>query len=519
MDEKQVNTRYPMCVSECPSTWGSDIECYIGNNTFDMLPSYKTQIVDGVCEPIRGTAGNLIYREIYFFYLEHRPWSFWRTLMHRACPILGTTAACTLVCAVIYVMFVARFVREIIWTGLILVALLPFGVGLHMFQCHRNGSCGYVFPEGPTGWVLVTLSAILFIGICRSSAEIQKAIVCMRWSCNCVTSVQVLKLSPLLRTIWECSVIVSHAYILLCLLSMDAMGQTPGHPLTVLGDVGSTVMVALMMIWNVGIAHQINNMALIYTAQTWFFQGGMNQHRASQPSIAYGYWIAFRYHLGTCTFAGLMILFMSPIRLPLKLLTSLMQQRQNPVGLLIWVCFGWIEDCFYNNLEGVSSHSIFDTVLQSNSWCEGVKHSTAVIYAESAGAVGRVLKDATWIFELAGVGIFASSTYMITQIVIKQSDYFHNPESRGFIALPYTASWVCMFISIMFSYPFMDLFRIVSDCILYCRTVEKQRLRVPGQELNEESMATGCTEDLANAMQLLLCMDGRHRMRVRPEMS
>ena len=42
----------------------------------------------------------------------------------------------------------------------------------------------------------------------------------------------------------------------------------------------------------------------------------------------------------------------------------------------------------------------------------------------------------------------------------------------------------------------MDLFRLVSDCILYCRTVEKQRRRTPGQDgsLTEDTVA-GCTED------------------------
>lgn len=115
---------------------------------------------------------------------------------------------------------------------------------------------------------------------------------------------------------------------------------------------GLTANQVLMMIWHVGIAHQISNLAMIYTAQTWFFQGGMSAHQQSAPSVAYGYWIAFRYHLGTCIYAGLVILLISPIRLPLKILTGVMQSKQNnPVGLLLWVCFSCVEDCFYNNLE------------------------------------------------------------------------------------------------------------------------------------------------------------------------
>ena len=176
-----------------------------------------------------------------------------------------------------------------------------------------------------------------------------------------VSSVSSLKLSPLLRTVWECSVVVSHVYVLVCLSSVDAM---KGGEAKVL-KVGCIAMVIFMMIWQVGIAHQISNLASIYMAQTWFFQGGTSQRSSIQPtpSIAYGYWIAIRYHLGTCIYAGLVILLISPIRLPLKIFTGIMQSRQqNPVGLLLWACFGWIEDCFYNNLEGISSHSIYDTV-------------------------------------------------------------------------------------------------------------------------------------------------------------
>lgn len=55
-------------------------------------------------------------------------------------------------------------------------------------------------------------------------------------------------------------------------------------------------------------------------------------------------------------------------------------------------------------------------MLQANDWCLAVTHSTAVIYEDSGGAVGRVLKEATWIFELAGIGLFAGATYTTTQV-------------------------------------------------------------------------------------------------------
>ena len=55
--------------------------------------------------------------ELGVAFLTPGPWTFYQTLMYRAYPVVAGTALCTLVLAVIYVMFVARFVREIIWTG------------------------------------------------------------------------------------------------------------------------------------------------------------------------------------------------------------------------------------------------------------------------------------------------------------------------------------------------------------------------------------------------------------------
>lgn len=55
------------------------------------------------------------------FYLFNRPGFFAGQLVFQAYPIVLTAAGATILLAVIYVMFVAKFVRQIIWSGLILV--------------------------------------------------------------------------------------------------------------------------------------------------------------------------------------------------------------------------------------------------------------------------------------------------------------------------------------------------------------------------------------------------------------
>ena len=262
---------------------------------------------------------------------------------------------------------------------------------MHMFYCHKTGTCGPAFEPGGAevlSWCLLAMSLLLLYCICSASSEIEKAIICMSWFGKCVSTVGSLKCAPFLRAVSEVVVVAFHTYMLFCIWSKppDDSLKDKDSPLEklmdLLGSWGCSVVVVLMLMWHIGIVQQVNNIALIYAVQTWFFQGGMSSHGGPGPSIARGYWVAIRYHLGSCLFAGLVTKLVAPVRFPLKVLTGVMRWESNPVGFLLRICFGWVEDCFYDNCEGLSSHSLYDVVLQANSWCDAVKHSTAIVNEE-----------------------------------------------------------------------------------------------------------------------------------------
>ena len=330
----------------------------------------------------------------------------------------------------------------------------------------------------------------------------------MSWFGKCVSTVGSLKCAPFVRAVSEVAVVAFHTYMLFCIWSKppdDLYEKTsPLEELTgVLGRSGCSAVVVLMLMWHIGIVQQVNNIALIYAVQTWFFQGGMSSHGGPGPSIGRGYWVGIRYHLGSCLFAGLVTKLVAPIRFPLKVLTGVMRWESNPLGFLLRICFGWMEECFYDNLEGLSSHSLYDVVLQANSWCDAVKHSTAIVNEEGTwlqlpqsfvgliaqgifvvalvveliynmfwqggnpGGVGHILEGATWIFELAGIATFALLSYNIAQVVLHQDAYYSDPMSDGFIALPFVTSGMCLLVGVLCSYPFMDMFRLVSDACFH----------------------------------------------------
>ena len=262
------------------------------------------------------------------------------------------------------------------------------GISIHIFYNHHTGG-GLEGLDGARvmAWLLLAVSLLLFYCICSVSSEIEKAIICMSWFGKCISTVSSLKCSPLIRAVSEVAVVAFHTYVFFCIWS-----KPPGNldeqiaPLeeftNLLGRHVCAAFVVLMLLWHIGLVQQVNNVALIYAVQTWFFQGGMSSHGGPGPSITRGYWVAVRYHLGSCYFAGLVTKLVAPVRFPLKVVTGVLRWENNPVGFLLRICFGWVEDCFYDNCEGLSSHSLYDVVLQANSWCDAVKHSTAVVNEE-----------------------------------------------------------------------------------------------------------------------------------------
>ena len=80
-----------------------------------------------------------------------------------------------------------------------------------------------------------------------------------------------------------------------------------------------------------------------------------------------------------------------------------------------------------------------------------------------SGGVGHILEGATWIFELAGIATFALVSYNVAQLVLNQDAYYSDPMSEGFIALPFLTSGMCLLAGVLCSYPFMDMFRLVSE--------------------------------------------------------
>eukprot|EP00930_Biecheleria_cincta_P024680 TRINITY_DN17648_c0_g2_i1.p1 TRINITY_DN17648_c0_g2~~TRINITY_DN17648_c0_g2_i1.p1 ORF type:complete len:685 (-),score=72.21 TRINITY_DN17648_c0_g2_i1:73-2040(-) len=523
VDNKRLNTLYPLCVEDCPSAWNETIECYIGNGTIAAIRTYASFAQNRICTPQTGTAGNPIFVQLIHFYLRYRPIQLAVNMFERTWEILAAFAVGFMVTAFVYTQLVSRFVSQIVWTGLALCVLGPAGFALRFWWCDNKipGGCRSIVNPKPAFYATLAITVVLACVICRASNAINKAVVCMHWSCKCVREVPSLKMAPVLRTLWELATLDFYVYAILCVWSntnVDALRGEMTDKIVVKKDddllspvvaglvISATVFVCL---WNMVLLHQVNNVAQVYAVQTWFFQGGMRDYEMTRrPSVFYGYWIAFRYHFGTCIYAALVICVVTPVRLPLKIITNLLRDRSNPIGMCFIGCCDGLIAFYDDNLSGLSSHAIYDVVLNGYPFTEAARHCAYILSEE--GHVGGILKGATWLFEIAGVGTFAFAGFYGMLAVLSYG--YSDPQSERFVSVPTVLGMVAAVLAVLTSYPFTHLFRITSDAILYSRTVEKQR--TPPLEGSSGGMGKNlCSADLG----WLICMDSEQRMPARYE--
>eukprot|EP00931_Biecheleriopsis_adriatica_P114962 TRINITY_DN90826_c0_g1_i1.p1 TRINITY_DN90826_c0_g1~~TRINITY_DN90826_c0_g1_i1.p1 ORF type:complete len:659 (+),score=83.10 TRINITY_DN90826_c0_g1_i1:42-2018(+) len=505
VDDKQLNTEYPQCVAQCPQSWTETASCYIGNGVYENIQTYSSRPRGTFCEPVRGTAGNTIFMQLSTFYVKNRTIFFLRAQFLREWQILLGICFFTVILATLYAALVARYVSQLVWTGLTCIVLMPLGTGAHLLWCSKSGGCNYPVPENTLGYICIAFGVVLICVISGASDNIKRAIVCMHWSCKAVSEISSLKLLPLIKTLCSLAVVASHAALFIFVgsrwYSHRALSgnQLDGQYASGLGAL------VVLCIWNVGIVHQVNSFAMVYAVQVWFFNGGMaSKHSVAKPSLLRGYWFAYRYHFGTCVYAGLVSTLALPVRLPLELISGSVLDESSHVGAILGTCCTCCVNVYLDFLAGLQTQALFDTVLQGTSWCQAATHSTAIMFEE--GSVGRILKGATWIFEVAGLSSFGVLGYIMSYLVATKVPQFADEDSQTFVATPGITAWICFILGIICSHPFMDLFRISSDVILYSRTVEKQRAwRGPGSE--KGTGGGSCTDEFGYAFEALLCMD------------
>jgi len=192
-------------------------------------------------------------------------------------------------------------------------------------------------------------------------------------------------------------------------------------------------------------------------------------------------WAVYSRHLGSVILGGFLITFMQPIQFLLVIFRAL----TGSLSVIFGGCCAWADNC-YDAIKPVSRDALMDVALQGMPFQEAGNHA-----AESQQGIEElgVLNGITWVFQFAGVGATTVIGHFTVFLFINLSPRFHDRESPDYVERPFLMCAAGSAIALVTAFPFMMLFDVVADSVLFSRHIERQRHR----RAEDETAAGSCT--------------------------
>jgi len=508
-NSKKLEMYYPICLEKCPSTWNTSSRCWVDGRTsnghFEWVQDYPTlEYIGMLCRPSK-VYTDKVYSQFESF-LESGPPVARTTVITRAWPTLLLAGAMALVASYSFIAAVGFCASGIILMG---VAIVIAGTGctsVYLFWCAKNGGCGMSEHEETQdffGGAILAIVAFYFLCLaCRLSEEMETAVQCITWSCKCVLSTPSLFLMPLVTFIAQVFALGWCGYVILLLWSLGLAKKkwlfNPYEKETWGGrainftteEVWYLCFTFAIMIWIQGIITAGIFFVQAYVSQSWYFAGGMRDEGSVQRcAVPRAIYVGLRYHMGSLAKGGFIVLLALPLRALLGGIDNSVRDA-NPVGAILDGCCTCCLEPYRRHVKLYNWHVFFDLSLQGNNFCEAAHHVQRLWKHETAAV--SVLNGATWLFQVVGIGVIGVVGHLTVAFEIAANESQRNVESPDFIQLPELLCVSGAVIAAFVSLPFMMIFDVVSDSILFCRTVQKLRLMAMSHSEVQAGLERAC---------------------------
>lgn len=492
----------PVCVGICPGTYNTSTRCWLPlNQTYKWVQDYPTQPFIGfLCRPSRKFTSSLSDQFMRFVQTAPPVASF--SMIIKAWESLVWVAFVALVFSYLFIAALSFCAPCLVLAGVLIVITASFATSAYLFWCSRNDAqrtdlCGT--SEGASGQDQVAAWAMMVVGFvflwmgCQMSAWMETAVKCISWSCKCILATPSLCLLPPITLALRGVSLWGFLYVAFMLASRgiskydwatqssrssyaseahwadQALDLSPVEWLCLFGTI-------FMGIWVQGVITAWTHFAQLYTSQMWYFSGGIRGTGAAPAlSVFRAGWVGLRYHLGSLIGGGLKLMIAMPFRLTLGWILAATHNEYNPVGYMVGGCCDSCLTCYKRAFMLMNRNAYMDVSLQATPFDQAAEHVKNILAMEHEASALALLNGATWLFQLVGLASIASIGHLVTSFEIQVMDRLHNIQSPDYIQQPELLCLAGAFLALLVSFPFMMLFDIVSDSILYCRTIQKMR--------------------------------------------
>eukprot|EP00930_Biecheleria_cincta_P059666 TRINITY_DN45380_c0_g1_i1.p1 TRINITY_DN45380_c0_g1~~TRINITY_DN45380_c0_g1_i1.p1 ORF type:complete len:464 (-),score=74.60 TRINITY_DN45380_c0_g1_i1:32-1306(-) len=370
-----------------------------------------------------------------------------------------------------------------------------------------------LYIEHPGGEAKLACIALLLVGIffacmvCSNKDHMNRATGCIQLSCECVVAMPFLRIGPVLILLLRA--LSAGSMLLMLKFGMPDIyyDQLEGKlHFECQNDCASEVLLfcfwAIMCLWMENFLTACWEFGIAYLTTVWYFEGGLRGE--APPGCRKGFLmlrILFRYHLGTMSFAALVLYLLRPLRFIIGTLTAAARMKRNPLGPCITTCLGCCVLYYEEHLERLSANLFNEVALVGTPFRASAQKANDVNSWQQDTA--SKLNGATFVFQLVclasvwwigyfNVWVMASGHCPGCEIYTVETSVHYIDRLGPLANLAGLVAVACAF-------PFMMVFDVASDTILYCATLDQIREEKKYAQMGHMerlAVATGATDVL-----------------------
>jgi len=485
-----LDLHHQICINSCPVDSSTSVYC---RYTQSQQAAYATHPVAGMlCLPT--DAGLLAQVKTLFnsnAYL-HSAAEFASIASEPEILVMGAVLSGLL--SFTYLFLIHCCAQVFVWISLVIAIIVPGGLGGGLLYEALSGNywtidsvtltTGSYNNDLVLGGSLTAAAVIVLLLVVFKASTIERATQTIEEAAECIVSMPVLVIEPWISTVVK-AVVFMLGLMGFLLLNMagdtaSSVDLTSSDPLYNANKIVTVIIIYYVVawIWVMELIHAISQFVIIYTAEVWYFrQQGAGDSFLGGFSIydmLKGFFAGIFYHIGTLMFGSFMMTIFRVLRIIAGVLVQSSEESGNPVAACAAKILLCCVSCIEYVMKYVTNLSYMDTAMNATNYCDGCQHAVELV-ANNAGTMAAV-EGITYFLSFGGVAAVSAGTGAATWILVTTVPRYSDSTSSNYVSDPSTAIATTAVIGAVVAIPFMHLFDIIADTMVYCDSIGNSRL-------------------------------------------
>jgi len=221
----------------------------------------------------------------------------------------------------------------------------------------------------------------------------------------------------------------------------------------------------------------------------WYFHGAIMSGEATLRARFCGLLRGLICHQGTIILGAFSAGLVHPVRGIVRMLTGFARLDNNPIGQVVGAVCCCLVGCYEGLLEPLSRNACMEVAMGGKSFCDAAWFVQDVMFEDDTV---HLLSGATWTFQVVGIGSIGLTGFIVTQLFTIYGGFKESGDA--FVFNLFVESLIGGCVAAFVAFPFMMLFDLVSDTVLYCHLIDQLL------QLQEEEEDKGIDEGWVSSM-------------------